>query len=189
MSNYTIVNGQLVSTDELYHYGVKGMRWGVRRAEQRLATAKGERDLVRKMNKTYMDNSRRRAAQEAEAANKISKRYGDAVRKHGEKRVAKDQKKVDRQNALFDKKVANRERKAKIERTYDKILSDTDWGERATLGRGTMKVAARYVVDHNMSVSEARKKANKTAMRATGAAITILGAMSMADLALRVATR
>lgn len=33
MSEYTIINGQLVSVDELKHYGVKGMKWGVRKSE------------------------------------------------------------------------------------------------------------------------------------------------------------
>lgn len=34
MSNYSIVNGELVNTDELHHHGVKGMRWGVRKARR-----------------------------------------------------------------------------------------------------------------------------------------------------------
>jgi hypothetical protein len=31
VSDYTIINGQLVSVDELKHYGVPGMKWGIRR--------------------------------------------------------------------------------------------------------------------------------------------------------------
>ena len=34
MADYIITNGQLHSTDELMHYGVKGMKWGVRKDEK-----------------------------------------------------------------------------------------------------------------------------------------------------------
>jgi uncharacterized iron-regulated protein len=37
MADYIYTNGQLYSTDELTHYGIPGMRWGVRRAEKRSA--------------------------------------------------------------------------------------------------------------------------------------------------------
>ena len=37
MSKYIIVDGRLYTQDELMHYGVKGMKWGVRRDVQLLA--------------------------------------------------------------------------------------------------------------------------------------------------------
>ena len=33
-SNYIVTNGEVCSVDELYHYGVAGMKWGVRRASR-----------------------------------------------------------------------------------------------------------------------------------------------------------
>jgi signal transduction protein with GAF and PtsI domain len=92
MSDYTIVNGQLVSVDELKHYGVPGMKWGIRRDSKlaglrkkaRIAAAgemliKQQRiqveRLSRKTNRSPKQEERlQRAIQELTSSKKIMKK-------------------------------------------------------------------------------------------------------------------
>ena len=51
MANYIIQNGQLYSADELRHHGILGMKWGVRRYQNKDGT------LTAKGKKRYRDES------------------------------------------------------------------------------------------------------------------------------------
>lgn len=60
----------------------------------------------------------------------------------------------------------------------------TSFGEKLLFNSTTRKKAAKYVVDNNMSMKEARKKANKQALRNTAAFIGVYGGIGIAGAAL-----
>ena len=72
MSDYTIVNG------ELYHYGVAGMKWGVRRGNVSRAYAKAARK-ANKLEKKYIKTNMKAAKLEVKAAKALRKAGGFSV--------------------------------------------------------------------------------------------------------------
>lgn len=159
--------------DELYHHGVKGMKWGVRKKREsatfkdyrskKAAYKQAKRDYNKSFNKAY---------------NKASAAYSP-FKKH---RQANDE----RWNDVYDKakaadkaqkayKQAKKVRKDAINSTTEQIRKDSNLAEKLFYNDATRKKAAKYVVDNDMSISEAKRKANSDAMRNTALFLAAYG--------------
>lgn len=164
MNNYIITRAS--DTNELYHHGVKGMKWGHRKTlptsslrNQVDSTKTTYKNAKKAYNKSFNDAYKHRA--EAYSFSKERRKTNDA-------RWAKtlvDANKLD--SAKTDYKKAKSERKQKIKDTYKSLNKSASLGEKLTYNNATRKKAAKYVVDNGMTVEQAKSRANKDAIRNT----------------------
>lgn len=175
------------SDDELLHYGIKGMKWGVRRASAKLATSdtrrhfdstKAEYKTAKKaynksFDKAYDYSSRHPISQyvSKKKSAEADRRWDDAIDKAEKLKEAKS-----------NYKQAKRDRRASINKTYRDINDRTGLAEKLWYSEGTRKKAAKYVVDNNMSMDDAVKRANKDAQRNTAIILGVYGSIALASL-------
>lgn len=176
--NYIITRA---NPDELYHFGVKGMKWGHRKSlptsslRNQVDSAKTTYKNAKKAyNKSFNDAYKHRA--EAYSFSKERRKANDA-------RWAKTQVDANKLNsAKADYKKAKLERKQKIKNTYKSLNKSASLGEKLTYNNATRKKAAKYVVDNGMTVEQAKSRANKDAIRNTGAILAAYGTVAVASL-------
>lgn len=97
-------------SDELYHYGVKGMRWGVRRAS-RLLSKSSTSDAKRAKAIASLQKHQTKGSAKVAKLQKQRPKLDDKLRKATTKDAAKAAK-LDKKAAKLDKKIAKKERKA-----------------------------------------------------------------------------
>lgn len=167
---------------ELQHHGVKGMKWGVRKKTD-------TRSDLRKRYDSARAKDRAAAGEYSKSFNKAYDRAIDAYSPFKSRRAANNARWLDvgdKAKALSEArdeyKTVKAERKQAIKDTTAQLRKDTTLAKKLIYNDAVRKRAAKYVVDNNMSVAEATKKAESNAWRNSAILVAGYGAIAVATL-------
>ena len=188
--DYVVYNGQL------YHHGIKGMKWGVRRfqkkdgdltpaGKKRYAAKEAYKQVKKEYNKAYWEADSKR-----HQAFSLSKKKREENDKRWDKAFDKADKlntaKAEYKKAKSIHKAELAEQKARenaaINKKTDELRKKATLGEKLTYNDATRRLAAKYIVKNNMSVEEATRKAKGDAWRNTAAFVAVYGGVMAASI-------
>ena len=133
--------------NELYHYGVKGMKWGVRKSRAEIEAARLARYKRSEIN-TVERRSRLESKRNERVVNRSSRKYDRAINKYGtdSKQAARAEQRLvkAKTNAIVGRKIAD----AEIKRIGKMSLSDVK-DERRRVGQIEVQnmITRRYMYE------------------------------------------
>lgn len=179
----------MMDNDELQHYGIMGMKWGHRK-NYKVAVANAKRAYKNR-------NSSIQKKYDTDLAN-IEKGYkrGQLLSKKDQKReLAADNKamrdwakskatyKDNLRKAKNDYKANVAKTKQEYKNNYKQLKKNDSAADILIFNPATRKKAAQYMTENKMTMSEARKKAHKEAIRNTAVILGVIGGVSLAEAA------
>lgn len=156
ITNYTIYNGQLMSTEELYHYGVLGMKWGVRRANSKAARADKLRKKALDYDKRSANLTKKSEKAHAEYDLERSNRAAVKAAKLG-KKAAKIEKKSVKSDSEFNRDRLHRKAEKLKYKAANKRIDSEQISKSAGYGAKAMKLSIKS--------DKAAKKAAKVRLK------------------------
>lgn len=159
----------------LMHYGIKGMKWGIRRksAFQPTLPAVARKRINKKAVAGVAAGAAAAGAAAAGARKLYKKRKADIESgAYAERKAAK-----------AAKRAAKKQRRADIKKNYKEIQKSAGVGQKLLYNNATRKLQAKNMVDKGMSREDAAKAAKKTAWRNTGLMLGAYGAAAAGQAA------
>lgn len=140
MSNYYLLsNGEFINKDELYHYGVKGQKWGVRRYQN----ADGSLTAAGRKRFKQVNSDEKQKARDTETATRLLKEYAE-YRKHQSKELKNEAEEFrDLDKDIADDYLKASENAIRDSKVYEKRLKD--------ISNGTLVAGRDFITAYNKS--------------------------------------